>query len=171
MKTRLRNAFALSLTVVVLFISYAGAIPAQAASPLTARNIVALANTDRTALGVRKVTEDSALDRAAQLKANDMAAKGYFSHVDPSGNQPWMWFKRVGYYYWGAAENLAINFDSAQSVNTAWMNSPSHKANLVNGSYSRMGIGIAHGMYNGKPATFVVQFFANPYLGSKVALR
>lgn len=171
MNKRLREIFALILTVTVTFISFATALPAQAASPLSARTIVALANTDRTNLGVRTVVEDAALDRAAQLKANDMAARGYFSHVDPSGNQPWVWFKKVGYYYWGAAENLAINFDNSQSLNTAWMNSPSHRANLVNGSYSRMGIGIAHGMYNGKPTTFVVQFFANPYLGGKVAVR
>jgi uncharacterized protein YkwD len=169
MKKRLRETFALVLTITVTFISYALAVPAQAQTPLTSGAIVALANQDRAGLAGRLV-EDSALDRAAQLKANDMAARGYFSHVDPSGNAPWMWFKKVGYYYWSAGENLAINFDDAQTLNNAWMNSPLHKANIVNSSYSRIGIGIAHGTYQGRPATFIVQFFADPYL-SKLARR
>lgn len=172
MNTRLREMFAIALTVTVTFISFFGAVPAQAqTAPLTKSGIIALANTDHAQAGLSKLTEDATLDAAAQAKANDMAAKGYFAHVDPSGNAPWMWFKKFGYYYWGAAENLAVNFDSDSAVNTAWMNSPSHRANLLNSSYSRMGIGIAHGTYQGKPATFIVQFFANPYLGSKVALR
>lgn len=174
MNTRLRNTFALTLTIAVTFISFFGAVPAQAQTAgLTRGGIVALANADRSANGEGKVTEDALLDKAAQAKANDMAAKGYFSHVDPSGNAPWMWFKKVGYYYWSAGENLAINFDDNASVNTAWMNSPTHRANLLNGSYTRMGIGIAHGTYQGKPATYIVQFFADPYTGagSKVAVR
>lgn len=181
MNTRLRDTFALILTVTVTFISFGLAIPAQAfghsltgavqtAPSLTAGNIIALANVDRAAAGSHQVTEDPLLDQAAQERANDMATKGYFSHIDPSGNAPWVWFKRVGYYYWGAAENLALNFDSAQSVNTAWMNSPSHRQNLLNGSYTRMGVGIAYGTYQGRPATYIVQFFADPYLG-KVASR
>lgn len=182
MNIRLRNTFALALTVTVTFISFFGAVPAQALgrsptsevqSSLTRAGVVTYANADRSAAGLGKVTEDALLDRAAQLKANDMAAKGYFSHVDPSGNAPWMWFKKVGYYYWDAGENLAINFSDSQSVNAAWMNSPTHRENLLNGTYSRMGIGIAYGTYQGKPATYIVQFFADPYLGkgSSVAVR
>lgn len=173
MNIRLKETFALVLTVTVTFISFFGAVPAQAQTAiLTKGGIVALANVDRASAGEGKVVEDPLLDYAAQLKANDMAAKGYFSHVDPSGNAPWMWFKKVGYYYWSAGENLAVNFSDNSSVNTAWMNSPTHRENLLNAGYSRMGIGIAEGTYQGKPATFIVQFFANPYIGagSKVAV-
>jgi len=176
MNTRLTQALAVALTTAVTFISFFGAVPAQAqtlsSQSLTRGGIVALANTDHSQAGLGKITEDPLLDAAAQMKANDMAKKGYFSHTDPSGNAPWMWFKSVGYYYWGAAENLAINFDTNSSVNTAWMNSPTHRENLLNGSYSRMGIGIAHGTYQGKSATYIVQFFADPYIGagSKVAM-
>jgi uncharacterized protein YkwD len=175
MNIRLKETFAFVLTIIVTFISFFGAVPAQAQtnmSGLTKGGIIALANIDRYAYGEHKVVEDPLLDYAAQLKANDMAAKGYFSHVDPSGNAPWMWFKKVGYYYWSAGENLAVNFNDSLAVNSAWMNSPTHRANLLTSSYSRMGIGIAHGTYLGKPATFIVQFFANPYIGagSKVAV-
>lgn len=176
MNKRLRETFALILTVTVTFISFFVGVPAQAqttsTSALTKANVIALANTDRSAVGVGKVVEDPLLDKAAQAKANDMAAKGYFSHVDPSGNAPWVWFKKVGYYYWSAGENLAVNFNDATTLNNAWVNSPTHYANLINGVYTRMGIGIAQGTYQGKKATFIVQFFANPYIGSgsKVAM-
>lgn len=141
-------------------------MPAQAQSTMTSSSIVALANQDRTGLNLGMLTEDPLLERAAQAKADDMAAKGYFSHIDSSGNAPWIWFKKVGYYYYGAGENLAINFSDAQSLNTAWMNSPAHRANIVRGTYSRVGIGIARGTYQGKSATFIVEFFANPYISS-----
>jgi len=173
MNQRLRNTFGLALTITTLFISYATALPAQAQAALTRGDVVALANTDRAQSGVAgNLAEDARLDAAAQAVANDMAAKGYFSHVAPGGTTPWYWLKRAGYYYWSAGQNLAVNFDDAQSLNSAWMNSPTHRANIVNAGYSRIGIGIAHGTYHGKPATFIVEYFANPYLGSsKVAVR
>ena len=169
MKKRLREVGALILTVTVTFISYAVALPAHAGSALTAGNIVALSNQDRAGAGTGALTYDAALSRAAQAKANDMAANGYFAHVDPQGRQPWYWMKKAGYYYTSAGENLAVNFSDADTLNSAWMNSPLHKANIMSSKYSRIGIGIAHGTYQGKPATFVVQFFAKPY-ATKVAV-
>jgi uncharacterized protein YkwD len=166
MNKRLRETFALILTITVTFISFVVAIPAQAQTSLSSSSIIALANTDRAKSSAGSLTEDVRLDHAAQLKANDMAAKSYFSHIDPSGNAPWMWFKKVGYYYWSAGENLAINFSDAPTLNSAWMNSPTHKANIVNSGYSRVGIGIAHGTYQGRPATYIVEFFAKPYISS-----
>ena len=171
MNTRLRKVFALALTISITGVYFLGPLPAQAQSTsLTNGPIIALANQDRTAQGAGTLVEDSLLDKAAQAKADDMAAKGYFAHIDPSGNAPWVWFKKVGYYYWSAGENLAIDFSDANSLNTAWMNSPLHRANIVNNSYRRVGIGIAHGTYQGKVATFIVEFFANPYI-AQVAMR
>ena len=170
MNKRLRETLALTITVAVTFISFLGPVPAQAQANLNRAAVVALANQDRAAQGAGQLTEDPLLERAAQAKANDMAAKGYFSHLDPAGNAPWAWFKKVGYYYWGAGENLAIDFSDAQSLNTAWMQSPAHRANIMQGSYSRVGLGIARGLYRGKPATFIVEFFADPYVG-KLAMR
>ena len=166
MNKRLRETLGSILTIAVISISFLGPVPVQAQSALTSNSIVTLANEDRASQNVGTLTEDPLLERAAQAKADDMAAKGYFSHIDPSGNAPWVWFKKVGYYYYGAGENLAIDFSDAQSLNTAWMNSPAHRANIVRGTYSRVGIGIAHGTYQGKSATFIVEFFANPYVAN-----
>ncbi|MBU6323398.1 hypothetical protein KGQ55_01785 [Patescibacteria group bacterium] len=124
--------------------------------------LVALANQDRATNDVPPVTENAALDKAAAAKAKDMAAKGYFSHVSPDGTTPWQWLSGAGYDYSYAGENLAVNFSDSKDVETAWMNSPMHRANLLKPQYTEVGIGVADGTYQGKAATFVVQFFATP---------
>lgn len=124
--------------------------------------LATLTNKDRADNGIAALVEDANLSRAAQMKADDMAAKGYFSHVDPEGRQPWYWFDKAGYDYTYAGENLAVNFTDSEDVEEAWMNSPAHHANIVKAQYTRIGIGVAQGTYQGKETTFVVQFFATP---------
>jgi uncharacterized protein YkwD len=119
-----------------------------------------LTNSDRASNGVAALQNDPALAQAAQLKANDMAEKGYFAHVSPDGKTPWYWLQQVGYPYTFAGENLAINFDDSSAVETAWMNSPTHRANIVKPQYTRVGYAVAHGTYQGRETTFVVQEFA-----------
>ncbi len=124
--------------------------------------ILSLTNDERARQNVGSLSQDSLLDRSAQAKAEDMAAKGYFSHESPDGTTPWAWIDETGYEYQYAGENLAVRFVDSKDVVTAWMASPTHKANLLKASYSEIGIGIAQGMYQGQPATFVVQHFAKP---------
>lgn len=124
--------------------------------------LVALTNQDRAANGLSGVTEDPLLDSAAQAAANDMAAKGYFSHVSPDGKTPWYWLDQIGYKYSYAGQNLAVNFTDSTNVETAWMESPAHKANIVKREYTRVGLGTANGTYEGQETTFVVEFFAAP---------
>lgn len=124
--------------------------------------LATLTNKDRAENGIDALIEDAALARAAQMKADDMAEKGYFAHVDPEGRQPWYWFDKAGYDYTYAGENLAVNFTDSEDVEKAWMNSPAHHANIVKSQYTRIGIGVAQGTYQGKETTFVVQFFATP---------
>ena len=124
--------------------------------------LTALTNTDRAQNGVQELTEDSLLVKAAQEKADDMAAKGYFSHVTPDGKTPWYWLDQVGYRYTYAGENLAVNFTDSKDVEDAWMKSPAHHANLVKPEFTQIGIAVASGIYKGQNATFVVQFFGTP---------
>lgn len=121
-----------------------------------------LTNQQRTDTGLEALTTSPLLTEAAQDKANDMAAKGYFSHVSPSGQLPWYWFQQVGYNYQFAGENLAINFTDSQDVVNAWMLSPEHRANILKQEYTQIGIGIAEGEYQGQQTTFVVEFFGTP---------
>ncbi|MFA5996383.1 MAG: CAP domain-containing protein [Candidatus Paceibacterota bacterium] len=124
--------------------------------------LVALTNEDREMHGLAGVTEDAVLSRAAQAAAEDMAANGYFAHVSPDGKTPWYWLEQVGYRYSYAGENLAVNFTDSVDVESAWMESPTHRANIVKPQYTHVGFGTAHGMYEGQETTFVVEFFATP---------
>ncbi|MFZ2152369.1 MAG: CAP domain-containing protein [Minisyncoccia bacterium] len=121
-----------------------------------------LTNTDRSAQGLGQLEYDSRLSKAAQEKANDMAINGYFSHVSPTGKTPWYWLDQMGYKYDYAGENLAVNFTDSQDVQTAWMNSPSHRDNILKREYTKSAIAVSQGMYQGQPVTFVVQLFAKP---------
>ncbi|MDO8561849.1 MAG: CAP domain-containing protein [bacterium] len=121
-----------------------------------------LTNHDRIASGNSILTQDPLLAQAAQKKADDMAAKSYFAHVSPDGKTPWYWLDSVGYTYSYAGENLAVNFTDSMDVETAWMNSPEHHANIVKPEYTRVGIGTSQGTYKGEATTFVVQLFATP---------
>lgn len=124
--------------------------------------LISLTNDDRAKEGLGSLEEDAELTRAAQMKADDMAEKGYFSHKTPDGKDPWYWFQLVGYQYQHAGENLAINFNDSEDVEEAWMASPTHRANIVKPVYTKIGIGVAKGEYEGKNAVFVVQLFATP---------
>ncbi len=131
--------------------------------------LTALTNNDRATNGVGALVEEPLLTEAAQKKAADMAEKGYFAHVAPDGTVPWYWLDLVGYNYTYAGENLAVNFTDSKDVEDAWMKSPTHRANIVKSEFTRIGIGTAQGVYQGKEVTFVVQFFATPASGKKSA--
>lgn len=124
--------------------------------------LVQSANADRGADGLGTLTAHQLLEQSAALKAQDMASKGYFAHTSPEGRTPWYWLERVGYSYASAGENLAVNFIDSSDVHSAWMNSPSHRANIMNAGYTEIGIATATGMYKGNEAVFVVQYFGKP---------
>jgi len=104
------------------------------------------------------------LTNAAQAKANDMAAKNYWSHNSPNGQTPWSFITAAGYHYEAAGENLAYGFENANEVVTAWMNSPTHRANVLGGDYKDVGFGVAEAPnYQGKgPETIVVAEYGDP---------
>lgn len=121
-----------------------------------------LTNDSRQDENLMQLTINPQLQQAAQLKANDMAKNGYFSHTSPTGVTPWYWLKKVGYKFTHAGENLAINFFDTADVNNAWLASPSHRNNILNISFTEMGIGIARGTYKGQESIFIVEFFGRP---------
>lgn len=121
-----------------------------------------LTNNVREADSLSILTVNPVLNKAAEMKAEDMAALGYFAHTSPEGKTPWYWLEQVGYQYQYAGENLAINFSDSKDVTDAWMASPTHKANIVKENYTEMGTGVATGMYEGHETVFVAQVYANP---------
>ncbi len=121
-----------------------------------------LTNSERQSESLPTLLVNPLLNLAAQMKANDMATKGYFAHTSPEGITPWYWIEKAGYKYQYAGENLAINFSDSKDVTAAWMASPTHRANIVKGNYTEVGTGVATGSYEGKETVFVAQVYANP---------
>lgn len=124
--------------------------------------LVDLTNSNRLSENLSPLEESATLVRAAQLKADDMAGKSYFAHTSPEGVTPWYWFKESGYTFVYAGENLAVNFTDSEDVVRAWMSSPGHRANILNGKFTQTGIAMASGLYNGRQTIYVVQLFGRP---------
>ena len=127
-----------------------------------------LTNVEREKNNLSELVVSPVLTAAAQQKAEDMAAKSYFAHTSPEGLNPWYWFQKVGYGYSYAGENLAVNFIDSQDVTVAWMNSPTHKANIVGQYYKEVGTGMATGMYEGHETVFVAQLYGTPVVHAGV---
>lgn len=124
--------------------------------------IVELTNKERGDQGLLILRENSVLNLAAQKKAADMFDEGYFLHASPDGKEPWDFITESGYSYSYAGENLAKGFRNGDDVVSAWMQSPSHKDNILNNTYQDIGVAVASGKLNGKSTTLIVQLFAAP---------
>jgi len=133
-------------------------------SDLTVQGVIVYTNSERAQNGgLPALTENALLDQDAQMKVADMFAKQYFEHVSPSGVGPGDLAKAVGYQYVLVGENLALgDFGSDQGVLTAWMNSPGHRANILNTHYTEIGVAVGKGMYEGRMTWLAVQSFGMP---------
>ncbi|RJQ13473.1 CAP domain-containing protein [Candidatus Parcubacteria bacterium] len=124
--------------------------------------LVRQTNETRETANLSSLKTNPLLEQAAKLKAEDMASRGYFSHNTPDGLTPWHWLEVVGYRFGAAGENLAVNFIDSADVTKAWIDSPSHRANILNNGFTEIGIATAKGNYNGRETIFVVQFLGRP---------
>lgn len=132
------------------------------ASGISPDQVIALANSARSKAGLGTLSENSKLTLAAQSKASDMIANNYFAHTSPTGVEPWYWVKQEDYSYKAAGENLAINYTNAIDQHDAWMNSPTHRANIMSSRYQEIGVAVVQGKIDGKESTVTVQFFGQP---------
>jgi hypothetical protein len=91
-----------------------------------------------------------------------MAARDYWSHNTPDGQTPWSFITAAGYNYQTAGENLAYGFSTASDTVTGWMNSTEHRANILNGKFKELGVGVEPSTPSGDPtgATFTADFGA-----------
>ena len=160
--------FKLAIAALVAVLILVGSVPILRTSVLNsfsaiyAAVLVNLTNQNRTKSDIAELKVSPMLEKAAQMKADDMAAKGYFAHNTPEGKTPWYWFDKAGYKYTYAGENLAVNFENSEDVETAWMNSRGHFLNIMNPKFTEIGIATSTGTYKGRTAIFVVQLFGAP---------
>lgn len=138
-------------------------------STITKEKVIELTNKEREKLNLPPVKENSELDKAAEAKALNMFEENYWAHFAPSGKSPWDFILGSGYTFTYAGENLAKNFYTSEEVVKAWMNSPSHRENIVGSKYEDIGIAVVEGNLNGQKTTLVVQMFGttNHIAGSK----
>ena len=116
------------------------------ASDLTLDNILSAINKERGLRNLITLNTDNRLSYAAQDKAQDMIVRHYFSHTDPEGNYIWPKIVAAGYTpYVQLGENLAIEFYNTESLVSAWMNSPTHRANILNEGFKDQGMGLDFG--------------------------
>jgi uncharacterized protein YkwD len=125
---------------------------------ITAPELLTLTNRERTKAGLPALIENLLLTTAAQNKAQDMITAHYWSHISPTGIQPWYWLKQAGYPYTWAGENLAEEYSTSERTLTAWMNSPGHRANLLNPHYTEAGGAVVCGVTDKDTTLVVVEY-------------
>lgn len=110
--------------------------------------VAALVNKERAANGLAALKLNAELSRVARAKSQDMRDRKYFSHTSPTYGSPFDMMRAFGITYRTAGENIAMGYATPQAVVTAWMNSPGHRANILNASYTQIGVGyVASGHY------------------------
>lgn len=133
------------------------------ASLLTQTGIILQTNLQRQENSLGFFKGDASLNAMAGKKADDMCEKQYFAHVSPSGVGVADLADSFGYDYLSVGENLALgSFASDQAVVLAWMNSPGHRANILNSKFTEIGVGVARCVFEGRSTWLAVQHFGKP---------
>lgn len=130
---------------------------------LVKSNIISETNLQREVDGLDPLSENEILSAAAKAKADDMFKNQYFEHVSPSGVEPASLVKSFGYDYIVTGENLILgNFASEKELVQSWMDSPGHRANILNNRYKEIGVAVVAGKFNGESVWIAVQEFGLP---------
>jgi uncharacterized protein YkwD len=141
---------------------YSGPVIMSGDAKVVAKNIVTLSNEEREDAGLGTISENEVLSKAAYKKLEDMFTKGYWDHTGPNGETAWDFITGSGYRYLLAGENLARGFNNSEDVIRAWMESPTHKANILNNRFTEIGVAVGSGKLAGNNTTVIVQLFGEP---------
>jgi uncharacterized protein YkwD len=133
------------LTLFVVLVLAAGVARASEIKP---ESVLRLMNAYRAVNGLDPLTIDSRLDNVATARIDDMVERAYWAHVAPDGSKPFPLFPKYGYYYRSVGENLAKGFETAEVLVASWMESPGHRANILNPVFQNVGIAIIDGEPN-----------------------
>ena len=150
---KLRGLLFLFLLLFWLYPLRASAASSEEAA-ISPEAVVALTNQERVLRGIPPLAVSEKLMLAAAAKARDMLRRQYFAHAE------WEQFiRRSGYFYCAAGENLGLNQMAASEVVGEWMDSPTHRANLLKGKYNEIGVAVVRGNYKGFDVIIIVQMF------------
>jgi len=126
------------------------------------KEIITSTNELRAGLSLPELKENSRLDQAAFAKVKDMFLGQYFAHVSPEGKSVGDFLKQANYDYSVAGENLAMGFNTPEDVVNAWIDSPTHYANLVDKDFKEIGVAMADDIFKDQYTVFVAQYFGRP---------
>jgi uncharacterized protein YkwD len=130
---------------------------------LNQNDITTLTNVERGREGLQPLVFNKRLAAMAEMKAVDMINKHYFAHVSPDGTDIAKLAAMTQYQYLNLGENLALgDFRSSEDVVTGWMNSPGHRANILNKDFTEIGVAAVMGNYEGRMVWYSVQEFGRP---------
>lgn len=128
---------------------------------ISTEELLFLTNQKRAENGLPPLSLNPELSSAASAKASNMFSNNYWAHFAPDGTSPWYFIKQSGYNYVYAGENLAKGFTTSGETVNAWMNSPSHRDNVLNKNYSDVGFAIVEGNLLGEDTVLVVELFGS----------
>lgn len=162
----LHNSSLLIIVVLLLFSSWFSII-LNKTSPqilgitysISNQELLLLVNEQRLANNLSPLVLNEKLSSAASAKANHMFANNYWAHFAPDGTSPWKFITENGYDYIYAGENLAKGFVTAEDAVKAWMESPSHRDNILSSQYKEVGFSIVEGSLQGEDTVLIVEMF------------
>lgn len=166
-RSKLLHHSSLVVLVLFLFVSSISVNFVQQSNPevlgiaysITQQELLDHTNNARKEHGLEPLTLNDSLVSAANGKAQHMFVNNYWAHFAPDGTSPWNFIRGAGYTYVFAGENLAKGFTDSKSVVDAWMNSPSHRENLLSNKYKEIGFAVSEGNIEGEETVLVVQMF------------
>lgn len=135
---------------------------------LNTNQIISLTNSERKKVDSNLVNlqYDNILTSIATIRVKDMFANSYFEHISPTGDNVSKEASKNGYTYITIGENIALgSFDGSDGLVTAWMNSPGHRANILNKNYTEIGVYVEKGTYQGQVVWIAAQIFGKPITG------
>lgn len=133
--------------------------PAPASLGAYENQVVSLVNQERAKAGLSPLKINTKLTGVAERKAEDLRDKNYFAHNSPTYGSPFDMMKQFGITYTAAGENIAKGQRTPAEVMNGWMNSPGHKANIMNANYTEIGVGY---VTDSNGTTYWVQHFIRP---------
>lgn len=158
----------IAITSLIMPLAFLNNTAFMSSEPLGVADLLSETNYQRQINGAGALSLSPKLSMAAQTKADDMLTEGYWSHNSLSGKTPWYFVRNSGYQYDKAGENLAKNYYESSAVVAAWLNSSSHRQNMLDKDYTEAGFASRSGTMNGQAVTITVALYAKPVSGPAV---
>lgn len=153
------KAFVLYGLLLILIRILLGALPSQGAA-VESQTLMKLINLERGQRNLTTLLTDDRLIQAATEKSQDMIDRDYFAHIDPDGNYVWPRIEKAGYRpYRILGENLAVDFSTSEGMVKAWIDSPTHRANLLHPEFADQGLGALYGDFENRFTNLTASLF------------